>query len=47
MNNVKLTETIVKAVKEALAEQFKFVINNEMEDYIFDKVLKIINEQIN
>ena len=47
MNNVKLTETIVKAVEEVLAEQFKFVINNEMEDYIFDKVLKIINEQVN
>ena len=47
MNNVKLTETIVEAVKELLAEKFKLVINDEMEEDMFDNVLKIINEQVN
>ena len=47
MNNVKLTKEIVEAVKEVLADKHKFVINDDMEEDMFAKVLKIINEQVN
>ena len=47
MNNVKLTKQIVEAVKEVLADKHKFVINDDMGEDIFDKVLKIVNEHVN
>ena len=47
MNNIKLTEKIVEAVKEVLADKHKFVINDDMEEDMFAKVLKIVNEHVN
>ena len=47
MNNVKLTKQIVEAVKEVLADKHKFVINADMEEDMFAKVLKIVNEHVN
>ena len=47
MNNVKLTKEIVEAVKELLSDKHKFVINDDMEEDMFDKVLKIVNEHVN
>ena len=47
MNNVKLTKEIIEAVKEVLSDKHKFVINDDMEEDIFDKVLKIVNEHVN
>ena len=47
MNNVKLTKEIIEAVKEVLADKHKFVINDDMEEDMLDKVLKIINEHVN
>ena len=47
MNNVKLTKEIVEAVKEVLSDKHKFVINDDMDEDIFDKVLKIVNEHVN
>ena len=47
MNNVKLTKQIVEAVKEVLADKHKFVINDDMEEDMFAKVLKIVNEHVN
>ena len=47
MNNVKLTKEIVEAVEEVLADKHKFVINDDMEEDMFAKVLKIVNEHVN
>lgn len=47
MNNVKLTKEIIEAVKEVLSDKHKFVINDDMDEDIFDKVLKIVNEHVN
>ena len=47
MNNVKLTKEIIEAVKEVLSDKHKFVINDDMEEDMFDKVLKIVNEHVN
>ena len=47
MNNVKLTKEIIEAVKEVLSDKHKFVINDDMEEDMFAKVLKIVNEHVN
>ena len=46
MNNVKLTETIVKIVNEIIGGTTTIELTEEIKELLFDGVLKIINEQV-